>query len=189
MSGLVRATALAGQPVVTLTGESPLELKDVVFDTSSGRILGFTLRKKGFLGGPVREYLPWASVHGLGPDAAVVSDESSLIETAAGNAGEGGDVIGARVLTESGTDLGLVVEVVVATGRNADVVGFEIEPAASDHDTGGHNVFIPRPDTLAISGENIIVPDSAVDFVRDDLSGFGSAVDGFRAALSERKER
>jgi len=184
MTGLLRASTLVGQPIVTLDGESPLEVKDVVFDTASGELLGFALRNKGFLGGPVRKYLPWKAVHGLGPDAVMISDESVLSGDAGGDLDGGGDVIGNRVLTESGTDLGEVVEVVIATGGHADVVGFEIEPAASGHDAGGHHVFIPMPDTLAISGENIIVPDSATDFVRNDLSGFGSAVAEFRSALS-----
>ena len=184
MTGLLRASALVGQPIVTLDGESPLEVKDVVFDTSSGKILGFALRKKGFLGGPVHDYLSWKAVHGLGPDAVMISEESVLSSDAGGDLEGGGNVIGNRVLTESGTGLGEVVEVVIATGGHADVVGFEIEPDAAGHHASGHNVFIPMPDTIAISGEKIIVPDSATDFVRDDLSGFGSAVAEFRSALS-----
>lgn len=181
---LLRATTLIGRPVVTLDGESPLEIKDVVFNTTSGEILGFTLRKHGFLGGPAREVLPWSAVHGLGPDAVMVANVESLRDDAADSLGDGGAVIGNRVMTESGTDLGEVVEVVVATGRHADVVGFEIQAAGGSQPTGDHPVFIPLPDTLAISGEKIIVPDAATDFVRDDLSGFGSAVAEFRSMLS-----
>ncbi len=184
MTGLLRASTLVGGPVVTLNGESPFEVKDVVFDRASGELRGFTLRKKGILGSPVSDYLPWNAVHGLGPDAVMISDESALASDAGGDLEGGGDVLGNRVLTESGSDLGEVIEVVVSTGAHADVVGFEVEPVAAAHDTGGRNVFIPMPDTLAISGEKIIVPNSATEFIRDDLSGFGSAVADFRSALS-----
>lgn len=94
-------------------------------------------------------------------------------------------MLGSRVLTESGTDLGEVVEVVVSSGGDAEVVGFEVEPSeAAGHD-GGSTVFIPLPNTIAVSGENVIVPDSARDFIHDDLSGFGGAVADFRAQLEE----
>jgi len=131
MTGLLRASTLVRQPVVTLDGESLLEVKDVVFDRASGEILGFALRKKGSLGGLVPDRLPWPAVHGLGPDAVMISDESVLTSEGGGDLEGGGDVIGDRVLTESGTDLGEVVEVVIATGGQADVVGFEIEPVAA----------------------------------------------------------
>lgn len=182
MTRLLRATSLIGRPVVTLDGESSLEIKDIVFDRSAGDILGFTLRKHGFLGSPVKEQLSWSDVHGLGPDAVIVpsddvfSTESSLAES-------GGDVIGDRVITENGTDLGEVIEVIISSGRSADVVGFEIEPAEGLQDGDGHNVFIPLPDTVALSGDNVIVPDSAKAYIRDDLSGFGGAVSDFRSQL------
>lgn len=188
MTTLLRATAIVGQPVVTLTGESPFEVKDVVFDTGTGHISGFTLRKHGFLGGPAKERLRWADVHGLGPDAVVIRDTSCL--TPAGDDdtmdGGGGDVIGDRVLTESGDDLGEVVEVVVATGTAADVVGFEIEATPGTRPGDQHHVFIPLPATVAISGDMVVVPDSATDYIRDDLSGFGSAVEEFRSKLTAR---
>lgn len=184
MSELLRATSLEGHPVVTLSGESPLEVRDVVFDHTTGDVLGFTLRKKGFFGGPVSDYLPWGSVHGLGPDAVMVRDESALSDGADVDVPGGGDVIGDRILTESGTDLGEVVEVVVSTGPRADVAGFEVAPAESPGRSGDQHVYIPMPDTLAISGEKIIVPDAAADYVCDDLTGFGGAVDDFRARLS-----
>lgn len=105
MTRLLRAASLIGTPVVTLGGESPLEVRDVVFAAESGEIRGFTLRKHGFLGGPVGDVLAWDDVHGLGPDAIVVADESAWA-TERGLEGDRGDVLGAEVLTESGTVVG-----------------------------------------------------------------------------------
>lgn len=183
MTRLLRATSLIGRPVVTLTGESPVEIKDIVFDQADGDILGFTLRKHGFLGGPVKEQLPWSNVHGLGPDAVVVTDDQAF---ASGSdlTSSGGDVLCDRVITENGTDVGEVVEVIISSGSAADVVGFEIEAAEGlQAGEGGHNVFIPLPDTVAMSGDNVVVPDSAIAYIRDDLSGFGGAVADFRSQL------
>jgi hypothetical protein len=46
-------------------------------------------------------------------------------------------------------------------------------------------VLLPLPATLAVSGEHLIVPASARDFVGHDLAGFGAAVEAFRAQLEE----
>ena len=94
--------------------------------------------------------------------------------------------MGARVLTDEGTDLGSVVDVIleVAEGRGeqCDVVGYEVE-ASESLGTHGTKVLLPLPDTLAVSGEHLIVPASAKDFVGHDLAGFGAAVVAFRAQL------
>jgi len=177
---LLRATELIGRPVLTLAGESDVEVKDVVFDTRSGRLVGFTLRKHGLLGGPVDERLACADVHGLGPDAVTVADDSALRPGDADFA-DGGDVIGDRIMTENGTDLGEVLEVVVSTGQSA-----EVDPSENIRSSHGNRAFIPLPDTLAISGEHVIVPDSATDFIGNDLAGFGSAVTEFRKNLRRK---
>jgi uncharacterized protein YrrD len=190
MTTLLRATALVGRPVVTLAGESPFEIKDVLFDTGTGHIRGFTLRKHGFLGGPAKERLRWTDVHGLGPDAVVIRDTASLTDADDNTPSRDGDgdVIGDRILTESGDDLGEVVEAVVATGTSAEVVGFEIEATPGTRPGDQHHVFVPLPAAIAISGDMIVVPDSAVDYIRDDLSGFGSAVEEFRSMLTAKDD-
>lgn len=48
---------------------------------------------------------------------------------------------------------------------------------------------MPLPDTLSVSGEALILPDSALDFVRDDLAGFGAAVDEFRSVWASTASR
>lgn len=181
---LLRASELIGRPVVTLGGESPFEIKDVLFDTATGQLLGFNLRNHGFLGNPVDERLAWPDVHGLGPDAVVVATADCLDASVDLTTGGGGDVIGNRILTDGGTELGEVVEVVITSGRSAEVVGFEVAAADGLRPSGNHNVFIPLPDTSAISGERVVVPDTAVDYIRDDLTGFGGAVADFRERLS-----
>ncbi|MFZ2173782.1 MAG: PRC-barrel domain containing protein, partial [Rhodococcus sp. (in: high G+C Gram-positive bacteria)] len=76
----------------------------------------------------------------------------------------------------------VIVEVGDSESTQCDVVGYEIESSeALGHK--GTRVLLPLPDTLAASGEHLMVPASATGFVRDDLAGFGAAVAAFRAQL------
>lgn len=193
VSVLLRASEIAKRPVVTFAGDDVAQVKDIVYVASGGEVGGFTLAGRGMFAGPLKTGLPWASVAGLGPDAVMVPDEDALVpvgavvdgaSSTAANASRG-DVLGSQVLTDSGTALGAVVDVIIevtgqaSTGGRADVVGYEIQPV----ERRSARLLIPLPVTLAASGEHLIVPASATDFVRDDLAGFGAAVTEFRAQL------
>ena len=193
MSVLLRVNEIVERPVVTLQGDDVAQVRDVVFVDADGAIAGFTLAKRGLLGGRMKEVLPWGSVVGLGPDAVMVADEQALtreplVTGTGGDDGEG-DVLGDRVVTEGGADVGEVVDVVVEVdGATARVVGYEMKPSDTfvpAHGRRGRNLFVPRPDTLAASRQVVIVPDVIVEYVSDDLAGFGAAIEGFRARLRE----
>lgn len=195
MSTLIRASALAKLPVVTFAGEDIAQIKDIVYAANGGHIGAFTLAGRGIFAGPLKVSLPWASVVGLGPDALIIESEDVLQPTAdvIGSAGAGatggGDILRSEVLTDSGTSLGRVVDVIVGigsgAGNQADVVGYEIEPAES-LGRGKQHLLIPLPDTLAASGQHLMVPASASDYLTDDLNAFGTAVDAFRAQLGAK---
>jgi uncharacterized protein YrrD len=79
LSILMRARELTGRPVVTLdTADDVAEVKDVVFDHASATLVGFTLNKRGFLGSPLKEVLPWSRVAALGPDAVMIDGGGAL---------------------------------------------------------------------------------------------------------------
>jgi uncharacterized protein YrrD len=184
---LLRASELAGRPVVTLSGDLVAEIKDVVFERAGGRIAGFTLRNPSLFSRARKDSLPWLGVHGVGRDAVMVSDETVLTaanELAPRKQARDADVLQDRVLTDNGRDLGRVVDVVLHSGTSLDVVGYEVE-ASEALGTAGRHVFIPLPDTVSVSGENLIVPAAATEFVSEDLAGFGAAVGAFRARLRE----
>lgn len=184
---LLRASELAGRPVVTLGGELVAEIKDIVFERTGGRIAGFTLRNPGLFSRARKDSLPWGGVHGVGRDAVMVADETVLIaakDLAPRKQARKADVLEDRVLTDNGRDLGRVVDVVLHSGTSLDVVGYEVE-ASEALGTAGRRVFIPLPDTVAVSGEHLIVPAAATEFISEDLAGFGAAVGAFRARLRE----
>lgn len=182
---LLRAGELPGRPVVTIGGEAIAQIRDVVYDAGSGEVIGFTLAKRGIFSGKMKQRLPTHRVTGIGPHAVMIPDEDVL----AGRDGlrqpaDDRDVIGARVLTDDGRELGHVSDLVLRTqGNHADVIGYELDPAEGFRDSSSH-VLLPLPDTLSASGDNLVVPAAAADYVRDDLAGFGAAVEDFRADLA-----
>ena len=189
----MRTSEIAKRPVVTFGGEDVAQIKDIVYAGSGGEVGGFTLAGRGLLAGPLKTSLAWSAVAALGRDAVMITDESVLkprqellSSTGAADVGHGGDVLGSRVITDDGVDLGKVVDVVIEVSgggtSQADVVGYEIESSAAMGNEG-QKVLIPLPDTLAASGDNLVVPAAAREFVGHDLAGFGAAVNAFRARL------
>lgn len=182
MSRLVRATELTGLPVVTLTGDDVAEVRDVVYEPSRGGLVGFTLNKRGFFSGRMKDVLAIADVASIGKDAVMVADTDALTEKANApasirEAGSDRDVIGISVMTDEGTELGRVSDVVIQLGRKSEAVGYQLDHA-SDRD---RHLFIPLPEQISISGDALMVPHTLDRFIRDDLTGFGGAIDEFRA--------
>ncbi|MGV9246299.1 PRC-barrel domain-containing protein [Streptomyces sp. NPDC003710] len=187
MNELSGARELSGRPVVTLGGDAVAQVRDTVFDGPAGRITGFTLSGRGLLAGPLRKSLPWSAVHALGRHAVMIRGEDVLAEPSAVVARKEaahGQVLGARVLTDAGAEIGVVLDVVVEGGTSGRVAGFRIN-ARESLVTGSRRrrrkVFVPRGETLAVSGRALVVPADAVRFVADDLAGFAARVEAYRA--------
>jgi uncharacterized protein YrrD len=184
---LLHASALSGLPVVTLGGDREALVKDVVFDRGDGRIAGFTLNNPGLLSRSRKDALPADGVYGFGDAAVTIKDTSVLVpldEVAPAAERAGADVLNGQVLTDGGTELGKVVDVVLdLAARPPDVVGYEIEPgpALPSH---GKRVLVPLPVTGAVSGERLIVPAAVTEYVADDLGAFALAMQGFRERMA-----
>ncbi|MCW2526571.1 MAG: PRC-barrel domain protein [Pseudonocardiales bacterium] len=189
---LMRTSEVTKRPVVTAGGEDVAQIKDVVYAAGGGAVVGFTLSGRGLFAGPLKQVLPWSAVLALGADAVMITDDTALqpmqsvLDASTSSGGSGGDVLGSQVLTDSGIDLGTVMDVIIevdqSRGGQCDVVGYEIE-ASQALGAKGTRMLIPLPDTLAASGEHLMVPAAAKDFVAHDLAGFGAAVLAFRAQL------
>jgi len=177
------ASQIRGLPVVTVGGgEDVAEVRDVIYNPEAGRLVGVTLNKRGFLAGRHHEVLPAEAIHAVGQDAIMVLDESSLVapEDAPDDVGHPAterNVIGDDVLTEGGTSLGKVADLVLLVGSTGEVVGYQIEKA-----DGGRG-YIPLPAQLSVSGVALVVPNITEEFVQDDLVGLGATVDEFRARM------
>ena len=191
MTVLMRAREITGRPVVAISSaDAVAEVKDVVISHPSASVVGFTLNKRGFLGSPMREVLPWERLGALGRDALMIDDPGRLtaqdaaIDEARAE-GRDRDVIGATVMTDAGKALGTVVDVILEVGGDARIVGYEVHGPDVQRDKDAATLLIPVGETIAVSGETLMVPAEVEGFVRDDLSGFGSAVADYRARLAE----
>ena len=181
MKLLLRGTDIVGLPVVTVAGDDIAEVRDVLFDPQAGRVLGFTLNKRGRLAGRMKAVLSREQVRAVGPDAVMVNADVRLSDPAASDA-DRGDVISDRVITDSGIQVGTVTDVVIDTA-DGSVVGYEVLPADEPEQRKGRHAYVPLPETGAVSGEALIVPASAVDYIATDFAGFGEAIDRYRDLL------
>ncbi|KUO19256.1 PRC-barrel domain-containing protein [Streptomyces dysideae] len=184
MTAYMRASEIAKKPVVTLAGDDLGQVKDLVFDASTGSIRCFTLAGRGLLAGPLHRALLWRNVHALGPHAVMVRDESALEKddrAARFGATEpgGGNVLGVAITTRSGERLGTVTDAVVETGRTPVVAGYEIE--TDEH----RRVLLPVAGPVTVSGERVLVPDATAQYRAGDLSGFGTAAESLRVRLQQ----
>ena len=177
------ASQIRGLPVVTVrSGEDVAEVRDVIYSPETGRLIGVTLNKRGFLASRHPDVLPAESIHAIGQDAVMVLDESSLVAPGDAPADVGHpaterNVIGDDVLTEGGSSLGTVTDLVLLVGSTGEVVGYQIDKA------GGGQGYIPLPAQLSISGDALVVPNITEEFVEDDLVGLGASVHEFRDRL------
>ncbi len=183
MSRLIKASEVMTLPVVTIDGgEDVAEVKDVVYGSEQGRLLGLTLNKRGFLSGKMKAVLPASSVSAIGPAAVMIDNaEDCLVAKseapdAVSSPDNNRNVLGNEVITESGKKLGTVRDLVMLLGGDGEVVGYELT-----RDDSKSTWFIPRPAQLALSGEALLVPDDIETYVSDDFSGFGSSVERFRS--------
>jgi uncharacterized protein YrrD len=182
MKELVRGTDLVGLPIVTLAGDDIAEVRDVLYDADAGHIVGFSLNKRGRLKGRLKEVLTREQVLAVGPAAVMVDPATVIRPESVETTGKGGNVLSDRVITDAGVAVGTVTDVVIDTGDGA-VVGYEVLPAEESNQRNGRRSYIPLPEVIAVSGEAIVVPASAVDYVTSDLVGFGDAVDRYRDHL------
>ncbi|MFC8274128.1 PRC-barrel domain-containing protein [Streptomyces sp. NPDC057271] len=175
MNFLIRAGDVVGRPVLTLHGDAIAQVKDVVLAPETGRVRAFTLSGRGMLSGPLKEAIPWSAVHALGRDAVMVADRDALREAAdmASGTGGGADMLGTRVLTQEGEDVGKVTDVVLdVTAEEARLVGYEVR--LDRHGEKG-TVLVPVSAPVVVSAENVLVPAAALRSPPADLAEFREA--------------
>jgi uncharacterized protein YrrD len=178
----LKTSEIIGLPVVTVKGgEDEAEIRDVIYSGEGGALLGFTLNKRGFLRGRMREVLTAESVSAIGADAVMIEDDECLIGR--GEAPEevasppkDRNVLGDAVVTETGVRLGTVSDLVLAVGGRGEIIGYQLK-----RDDSKEAWFIPRPQQLAVSGDALLVPDALEKYVSHDLTGFALAVDRYES--------
>ncbi|MEU7033574.1 PRC-barrel domain-containing protein [Streptomyces sp. NPDC046237] len=177
---LIRAGDVVGRPVLTLHGDAIAQVKDVIVDPESGSVRAFTLSGRGVLSGPLKEAIAWSAVHALGRDAVMVAGREALRESSgmAPGLGGGSNMLGTRVLTQDGEDVGKVTDVVLdVTAHDARLVGYEVK--LDRHGEKG-TVLVPVSAPVVVSAENVLVPPAALLSAAGDLAEFRKATRGLR---------
>ena len=160
MNRLIKASEVMTLPVVTIDGgEDVAEVKDVIYGSEQGRLLGFTLNKRGFLRGKMKAVLPASSVTAVGPAAVMIRNADDCLVSKSdapdpvSSPDKNRNVLGNEVITEGGTKLGTVSDLIMLLGGDGEVVGYELRREESTS-----TWFIPRPAQLALSGAALVVP-------------------------------
>lgn len=178
-----------GLPVVSIfSGEDIAEVRDVVYDGEDHQLIGFTLNKRGRFAGRMKAVLAAVSISAIGKDAVMVDAESAINDVAEGDADlrdlrDARPVLGNRVLSADGSDLGEVIAVILSTGDEPCAVGYELRTEGR-----ADTAFVPISAQMALSGDNLVVPVEATDFIRNDLAGFGAAIASYRSLALEAEK-
>lgn len=160
-----RRVDLIGLPVIAAeTGEKLGEVDDVVFDPSVGEVIGYLLEAAGR--GGRRRLVPRGAVSSVGPGAVMVSGGRDAIRTVKAAEvrrlqGLAGRILGKRVLTGEGDDLGTVDDMVfdpqagLVTGYQLSggpvddwLAGKEILTGGTALTAGPDALIVERPRTL-----------------------------------------
>lgn len=170
-------------PVVALdTAAAVGEIKDVLVDPTRSRVIGFTLRGQGLLSSPLVGLLLGEHVHAIGHDALMIPSESAVLRERQGMdaaLGEQQEVVGKEVVTQAGSSLGTVSDVVLEIdGPLAEVVGYEIEPRS------GAPLIMPAPHGVPLSGDTLVMPEEAEDQAANGLVGFREVLERSRVTQS-----
>ena len=170
---IVPVSALTGRSVLSLsTGNKLGAVRDIFVDPLSGLVVGLTLSSAD----GSDSLLPYDRIHSFGHDAIMaISDEAveSFEETPAWDKPLARELIGTRIITDSGNLLGQIADILVTISPPPAVV-YEIRESLLDR-LLGKQVFVPASAGYALSDDRqrLIVPNETADLAVssiDDLT-------------------
>jgi sporulation protein YlmC with PRC-barrel domain len=172
---MIAARQLDGRAVVDIDAAEKLgKIDEIILDPDAGRVAAFTVTRAGsMLNGKHDVTVPASAVHALGPDALTVHHFAAVapLDDARYDAlPRVSDIVGRKVVSESGRLLGKVDDVLI-DGSEGRIVGYSL----SDHnamrtlegifslDAKSDRVQYVRADAHLRGGPDLIVaPDNAV---------------------------
>ncbi|RYG48286.1 hypothetical protein EON79_04940 [bacterium] len=183
--------SLIGMPVVTLDdGERKGTVHDVVYSAQEGRLLYLTVPVGGSLfGGGSTLLLDAHNIRSVGADAITVDLASSLVQQdrdvrkVAEESGEG--IVGKKIMTEDGDNLGTVVDVLLDVDDHK-IVAYEVSGGIwSDLMRGQTDV--PASVVVSIGKDVIVVPNNVKAEVERPSGGFLGFTSSAQEKLEERE--
>lgn len=191
--GRKTAKQLMGMSIFSLAdGATQGQVHDVVYNPRQGRLVGFTVVKDaGFFSRGEARFLPVDDIHALGDDAITIEDAARLqnfagkdVNDLAREAGE--PVLGKRLLTEDGSFLGAIDDVLIdQTSRN--VVAYEVSGGIFADMMRGQT-DIPVDNIISIGSEVVIVPASVKAMVEEAKGGLTAVASAAGEKAGEFKD-
>ncbi|GAC1413266.1 MAG: hypothetical protein NVSMB66_4740 [Candidatus Doudnabacteria bacterium] len=184
---MYKGTDLIGKPVVSHSGGAALDsIKDVIFDSSSARVLGFLLEEKGmFSKGKI---LPLENIQAIGPDAITVLSPNSIVEpekhTQISDLAAAENVaLGTKIMSEDGRNLGKISDIYFNEHSGA-LEGYEVSGGVfSDAYTG--KSYLPSPEKFKIGKDVAFVPNDIAQMMEEQVGGIKGSVQKAGAKVSK----
>ncbi|MEA4884590.1 MAG: PRC-barrel domain-containing protein [Clostridia bacterium] len=181
MSDVKRSAELVGRPVITI--EEGLEIGRVgslVINTGSGEIAAVAVGSSNPFLAP--KVVPFALIQGVGEDAIVIENSSSLVEMSAlpelaAIARSEGEVRGTKVMTRTGHFLGTVKEIIIDIDAGR-IAGYEV-------DIAGASGVLPAGEVITIGRQVLVAAADAGDRVVHDATELPRRVESCDSAVRE----
>lgn len=157
-------------PVINLeTGKEIGKIKDVVFDPEKRIITGLIIEEKSWLQGD--HMVPYERLHGIGEDAVTIEDDSVLTEldgTKECLDEVNSNVIGTRVVTNDGKELGSIEDIILDPA-NGKLDSYEISDGLVQDIMEGRGVL--NVSNNLKHGEDVVIVSNLDDYQQIDKEG------------------
>lgn len=181
-----RYSEVLGLPVICAANGKMLGIvKDIVFCPKERKVVAFLLERKGC---EIRKRVVLIEdALSLGKDALIVDDVDSVKELRKVEDGpefkEKGDILGLRIYTKSGDDLGVVKDVLFDF-THGKIDGVEISDGLVQDIVKGRNV-LPLIGKVEFGEENILVDSESVEEMMETGGGIKNIIEGNKKALGK----
>lgn len=158
----MRRRDVIGLPVVTAEGERLGDVEELLVNRSGRKVIGLLLSGGNALQG--RRVYPYEEVRAIGDGAVVVSQRRAVLRTRRSArlnrlAADRGDLVGRRLLSPGGDDLGMIADLVFDPGTGR-VLGYDLTGGFIRDVTEGRR-FLPVAVEWVIGRDAVICPDAA----------------------------
>lgn len=174
---MIRATELAGRPVIDIDGAEKVGTIDKMILNPDGRcVAGFVVSRagSGFPRSRAHVLIPSAAVHAIGPDAVTIK-QSAVVGTDIGRLEtlpKGSDVIGRKVVSEDGRFLGKISDVLIdrSDGRIVGYLLSEHAPIKKWEEILGadkkrqNSPYLPADAKIRTGRELVVASENAVSY-------------------------
>ncbi len=173
---MLKGKNIIGVPIVTKdTGETIEKVRDVLFDAKNNRVLGFLVDEEGLL--TSAKVIPFEAVEVVGPQAIIVPGASAVVSAdqaanAADILNEDNVVVGTKVMTEDGKDLGTINDMFFDE-QFGTISGYEVTGGIFADAVSGRS-YLPSPQTLRIGRDVAFVPPETANMMENQKGGLAA---------------